>query len=303
MDQTLDEKTMRYSQIDHLTTMMPGYQYVFQPAHYFTHAAASLQRDEEGVGVFSKYPIVDTEYLLLSQNLSDLEDEHRRVVLHVVISIPAESYQFRGACTTGHVYNSSHCAKLLDVYTAHFPLSKAARQRHSKEVLTYIKQSRKGDIQIFGGDLNAEPSEDEIEVLLHKEVEHEYPNNIMLDTWLCHHPEPATGDSASDDERENALTFASDNATKRIDYVFVSAASSLPMEDICPNYPFPVKLPSGSPNSMKLKHVHPMFLIGQHHLPGTGDPENSDGMIDKNSPLYASDHRGLVVDLTMETHS
>lgn len=304
MDETLDQSKGRYNQMDHLSTLFPSYQFVFQAANLFPHAMEKQERDEEGVGIMSRYPIVDTDYLLLSQDYDDEEDEHRRVILHAVLSIPGRMRDSDSKCGTASVYNSTHCAELIDVFTTHFPLSKSARQRHTQELLQYVRHSRKGSIQILGGDLNAEPHEDEIRLL--SDPSKNPSAKYLLDAWLCHHAEPSTEDDASPEERMNSLTFASDNATKRIDYLFVSGQPEAMenMDEVCPHYPFPLpSIPDTSKisKSMKLKHIHAPFLIGQDYMEGSGDPEKSDGMVDKNSPLYPSDHRGLVLDISIET--
>eukprot|EP01138_Halocafeteria_seosinensis_P001418 gb/GECG01001454.1/.p1 GENE.gb/GECG01001454.1/~~gb/GECG01001454.1/.p1 ORF type:complete len:594 (+),score=68.91 gb/GECG01001454.1/:1-1782(+) len=306
MDETLDKSKGRYNQMEHLATLFPSYQFVFQPANLYPHAVENHERDEEGVGVMSRFPIVDSDYLLLSQNYDDAEDEHRRVVLHAVLKIPGVATSSYDKCTSGKLYNSTHCAALMDVFTTHFPLSKDARQRHTQEVLNYMANSKRGELQILGGDLNAEPHEDEIKMLngLLERKASGRARPKLLDSWLCHHEEPSTEENASTEERRHSLTFASDNATKRIDYLFVDAASVDDFDHVCPQYPF--RLEQGFDTaeifkSMKLRHLHPPFLIGQDYMEGSGDPEKSDGMVDKNSPLYASDHRGLVLDISIET--
>ena len=41
-----------------------------------------VQRDEEGPAISSKWPIVATNYVLLSRNASDEGDGHQRLALH-----------------------------------------------------------------------------------------------------------------------------------------------------------------------------------------------------------------------------
>ena len=50
-------------QVSHLTKYLTGYQYVYQPAMLYTDRLP--ERSEEGVAVFSRYPILSSDYILL----------------------------------------------------------------------------------------------------------------------------------------------------------------------------------------------------------------------------------------------
>lgn len=43
---------------------------------------------QEGVAILSKYPIIHTDYIQLSRNLTDHLDEHQRVCLGVTVTTP-----------------------------------------------------------------------------------------------------------------------------------------------------------------------------------------------------------------------
>ena len=45
-------------------------------------------RVEEGVAVFSKYPIVESEYLMMSRELDNEDDAHQRICLRVAVNTP-----------------------------------------------------------------------------------------------------------------------------------------------------------------------------------------------------------------------
>lgn len=45
------------------------------------------KRIEEGMMVFSKYPITNCDYHLLSRYAVDNEDRHQRILLHCVIHV------------------------------------------------------------------------------------------------------------------------------------------------------------------------------------------------------------------------
>ena len=52
-----------------------------------------FSRVEEGVAVFSRYPIVSHTYILLSRNTEDSEDAHQRICLCVTIATPEGEMQ------------------------------------------------------------------------------------------------------------------------------------------------------------------------------------------------------------------
>ena len=105
----------------------------------------SQQRDEEGPAIFSRWPILHSDYLLLSRNTSDEGDTHQRLCLHAVIDATPTS--------------PTHARTLVDVYTVHLSLSEAARNRSVPELLAFIKESARGDVVMLTGDMNAEPHE------------------------------------------------------------------------------------------------------------------------------------------------
>ena len=66
-------------------------------------------RVEEGVAIFSKFPILRQDYIILSRDYEDKQDDHQRVVLHATIQIPY----------LGNIH----------VYGTHLSLSEKARDR------------------------------------------------------------------------------------------------------------------------------------------------------------------------------
>ncbi len=92
-------------QVSQLARHLPDHQFVYQPA--MLYAERLLEREEEGLAVFSRYPIVSTDYRLLykygewmiqtehlqsmctlQRNDSDVEDNHQRICLHAELLIP-----------------------------------------------------------------------------------------------------------------------------------------------------------------------------------------------------------------------
>ena len=74
-------------------------------------------RVEEGVAILSKFPIIKQDYIILSRDFTDKQDDHQRVVLHATISVPY----------LGPVH----------VYGTHLSLSEKARDRYF--ILSFIR--------------------------------------------------------------------------------------------------------------------------------------------------------------------
>ena len=53
------------SQVSQLSSILPDYQFVYQPAMLYMDN--SQNRNEEGLAIFSRYPIVSYDYILLSR--------------------------------------------------------------------------------------------------------------------------------------------------------------------------------------------------------------------------------------------
>jgi endonuclease/exonuclease/phosphatase family metal-dependent hydrolase len=66
--------------------LLPEFYFHFQAA--MSYPEQVWHRVEEGTAVFSRYPIVDVGYTLLTRDFSRSEDEHQRAVLRVTISTP-----------------------------------------------------------------------------------------------------------------------------------------------------------------------------------------------------------------------
>lgn len=90
-----------HSQIEHLLDLLSSstaassskgsrqqpYQYVYQPAMAFHHDN-TFHREEEGVALLSKYPVISTEYMLLPRDYTDKQDGHQRICLYAEIDKP-----------------------------------------------------------------------------------------------------------------------------------------------------------------------------------------------------------------------
>ena len=100
---------------------------------------------DEGLAIFSKFPIVEVSHLKLSRDLHDMEDAHQRIILRTVLDTPI-----------GHV----------QVFNSHFALTVTARERAVVELWEWIQTFP--EPHIFMGDLNAEPDDIAIEFLTGK---------------------------------------------------------------------------------------------------------------------------------------
>lgn len=271
-----------HSQLQHLVDLLNNdpsslasnlqYQYIYQPAMAFqqgidSHTLSKI-REEEGLAIFSLYPIVNHDYLLLPQQFGDGDDEHRRICLHAEILVP-------------------HLG-LIDVYVTHLSLSERMRETSANAILQYAKEG-KGVAQFLLGDLNAEPHERSVQVLTgdaavdldDDEEEDASPRcssrDHFQDVWLEFYDEPSPG-SEDEWDRLEALTFPSCNPVKRIDYILWKNRYKKDEEE-------------------EKVHASAVRLLGQSATSDTIDQKSEGGgMLDLDSPVWASDHRALLAD-------
>ncbi|GAB5363460.1 hypothetical protein AAMO2058_000884900 [Amorphochlora amoebiformis] len=117
-------------QIKDLSKLLPGFQFIHQPAMLF-HQGDHLHH--EGLAIFSRFPILDTDYIKLSRDPSDGGDFHQRLCLRALISTPLGK---------------------LNVFVTHLSLSKDARIRTMEEIGEYVTGF--SGPSILMGDFNAE---------------------------------------------------------------------------------------------------------------------------------------------------
>ncbi|KAG7398172.1 hypothetical protein PHYBOEH_011495 [Phytophthora boehmeriae] len=234
-----------HAQVKHLADRLPGYQYVYQAAMSYLNSRNPYERIEEGPAIFSKYPIVSADYLLLSRDPNDPNDSHQRLCLHGVINFPQ----------WGEV----------DVYVTHLSLSERSREQTKLEIWEYMRQG-KGKTQVLLGDLNSEPQSLGIR-FLRGEAELLGQTTDMKDAWLEVHAE-AGPRSTDPGDRQHKFTFPSDNPSKRIDFVLYRGKGE----------------------------VKKCEIIGQEPTKDTKNYPDNVGMLHPSSPVFASDHRGVVVE-------
>ena len=106
---------LRDSQPQSLGLLLPEYQFVFQPA--MSYPEQVFIRVEEGLAVYSKFPIETHDYILLPRDRNDRDDVHQRIVLRVVVRTP---------------YGP------LQVLVSHFALTEQARDRAAVATWQYM---------------------------------------------------------------------------------------------------------------------------------------------------------------------
>ncbi|XP_071090459.1 uncharacterized protein [Haliotis cracherodii] len=178
------------NQAQHLADMLQGYQFVYQPAQLQPNSVKD-GRTEEGVAVFSRYPITSHHSLPLFRNQSNSADLHQRMCQHVEVQLPNQK--------TVHIFNT------------HLSLSHEAREQSVMEMWNYMRMFE--GAAILTGDLNAEPQENAIRYLREK--------TSLIDTWQHLH-----GNRGG--YTFNTLNKA---LTKRIDYIFVRRQNNVHILD------------------------------------------------------------------------
>ncbi|OQR94307.1 hypothetical protein THRCLA_08200 [Thraustotheca clavata] len=210
--------------------------YVYRGAMSYLNDRDPLEHIEEGPMIVSKYPIIHTDYKLLSRQVNDPNDVHQRLCLHAVVDVP----------NWGNI----------DVYVTHLSLSERSREQTMTEIWHYMQQGI-GVTQVLLGDLNAEPSSRGIQFLQGK-LTLSNEKTDLNDAWLeYHHNEPTNPDD---------MTFPSDAPVKRIDFILYRGKGSVESCDV----------------------------IGQAPTKDTASNPKTVGMLESNSPIYASDHRGVI---------
>ncbi|KAJ8316831.1 hypothetical protein KUTeg_004735 [Tegillarca granosa] len=188
------------NQIGHLAKILPEYQFIFTPGQLQPNSL-SEGRTEEGVALFSKYPMVSYHNILLFRNRSNSADLHQRVCQHIVIQHPVFG--------------------LINILNTHFSLSHEAREKSVVQIWRYI-QKLTGPV-IFLGDLNAEPQEKAIRFLRGEiSLDDEYTFEFR-DLWSYQHDDSETG------QTYNALE---ETLKKRIDYIFMKNHKHLKLVNI-----------------------------------------------------------------------
>ncbi|WAR20962.1 hypothetical protein MAR_014936, partial [Mya arenaria] len=150
------------AQVATVADWLQEYQFVYEPAQMQPNTIQD-GRTEEGVAIFSRYPIVHTQTYMLFINRSNSADTHQRILLRADIYIPI----------TGVVH----------VLTTHLSLSHEAREASVRQILEIVSQLP--GPAVFAGDLNAEPHEPAMTYLRGFRSQ----ETKFQDIWLHSYPE------------------------------------------------------------------------------------------------------------------
>eukprot|EP01038_Epipyxis_sp_PR26KG_P014002 gene14002-18780_t len=279
------------------------YYFAYQPAMNMFEMKKLVHRNEEGLLILSKYPIIDSDVLFLTRNLSDKSDDHQRIVLRVQIQIPII---LNNSCD-----NQMKQTTTVDILTTHLSLSSIARDESIKDIIKFSSCINHNNhtslipsqLQILTGDFNAEPHELALEYLINSSNYYHIncsgfddvinlSNNIdgnnydeiknqeepFIDSWIYnkqHH---------NDHVESEGFTFPASKPIKRIDFIFARNRSNN----------------NNNLNGHKLHmSIRNSRIVGNKPSSTTEylvDSREGLGMLDLDSPIWASDHFGLVTD-------
>ena len=319
------------------------WQYVYQPAMNLAEKGAWSHRHEEGVAILSRggggggqqqkgmiFPLRDIRTLYLPRALQESKDDHQRVVLHAVVRVGQGEGGLEAG--TGVGVGVGHAKVLL--MTSHFSLWAPARDLGVRYLLQSLsfphsssvadtgmegQQNKQTHVHILGGDLNAEPEERSLQILVEEE-------GLFKDSFVYART-LATGAGASANQvtgttpgagfgqvskwASRGLTFPTCNPVKRIDFLLIRNSSSFASSGERETGGLQIETKTEA-------HVLAHWEIGTHS-PKThrfigptpipqeqGDEQEEErnedlGMLDETSPLWASDHFGVVTDILIVT--
>ena len=257
-------------QMHHLLRRLgPGWHFTYNPSmNYFdAQRFARNGREEEGAAMLSRYPITETDFLLLPRFWDDSEDnQHQRQCLRARVQVPG----LWGA---------------VELFTTHLSLSERARNASVAAMWDFVlatsgegaarteelgETDQRPTLQVMLGDFNAEPDSAAIQYLQGLRTLGGSRTDLK-DAWLeAGHAEPEPR-SQDPEVRRNALTFPSDDPKKRIDLILYRRGGG------------------GGGGSVAVESV---VVVGQDAEASTKD-DPGHGMLDGDSPMWASDHRGV----------
>lgn len=168
------------------------YQYVAAAAMSFQEGDSEYV--QEGLAIFSRYPIKEHQRIRLSRDPTDGEDFHQRILLYARIEIP------------GWGRTSSD----LHVLVTHLSLSEKARTRTLREIGDFAAKLQ-GPVVLLG-DFNMEIKD------ANSVLETDFG---FQDAWRRTHPEAS---------EEKGWTFNSWEMKSRIDFVFVRNVSPIDIQ-------------------------------------------------------------------------
>lgn len=248
------------------------YHAAFQPAMSLFDMKRSRFFAAEGVAILCKSPLLQLERLLLPRQLNDTRDDHQRVSLRARVRLASGLH--------------------ADIVTTHLSLSEQARLDSVSAIRQQLLRaaSRPLDgklLQVAGGDLNAEPEEAAVRLL---EADAQEPLRL---TDLWRESRRLLRERKQEDGWDDVgFTFPVHSPEKRIDFLFLRTDLIDPSDRPC------------NCSSLASAEIEAVFLTGASPSPDTAHLHRSRaglGLLDADSPVWASDHRALVADLLLDS--
>jgi len=187
------------------------YHFIYQPAMVYTHSLPDYEI--EGLSFFSKYPILDSNFVSLSKDLTNPEDVHQRVCLRALIQTPHGK---------------------VNVFVTHMSLNNDSQERNAVEILHFA--DRYDYPQVLMGDFNCLPNATAIQFLIGNHTLSGKTGNFV-DAWatyatnqaphcdtngICTQPcTRATHNATCWETHGHTFNVLDDAPTKRIDFVLV----------------------------------------------------------------------------------
>jgi endonuclease/exonuclease/phosphatase family metal-dependent hydrolase len=213
------------------------YQFVFQPAMTYLNLQSYHHfHVDEGLAIFTKFPMREVSHKILSRDLTDSGDAHQRICLRALIEVPG-------------------CG-LINFLVTHLTLSDPARERTVMEIEDWVNElSVNGTPAVLVGDFNTLPSSPSFKFLIGEQYLKEKTGSFY-DAWTVKYP---NANSPSANKEEKGLTFPTWNREKRIDFVLVRE-NQLQLKDIylignltMPEPPLPITIEAKKQFEAKLQ--------------------------------------------------
>lgn len=275
-------------------------------------------RVEEGLAILSKFPLSEVEVLLLARDFTNKEDDHQRIVLKATMQHPLYSSNVDVFSTHWRFVPFSTLLNIIDIMLYMDSLAESSRVIAAKQVTKFIQDFSKIDnMQILGGDFNAEISEFSLQTLIRNKdtcIDTEFhsskPNETfpvieskgsLIDLWCA---------SNQQDSLAKGFTFPTNHPKKRIDFLLAFHPNNFQLQVL------DIRLIGKYPSKhsiVQLLHLHDEFQIDSngdvnesmtnediqqrslntHNKKLSYDDIKKNGMLNVKSATWASDHVGL----------
>ncbi|KAN0034168.1 hypothetical protein ACTFIV_000654 [Dictyostelium citrinum] len=248
----------------------------------------------EGLSIFSKHEISNTDSIKLSRDIKKTDDAHQRSCLRVEINFKKKQY------INNENNNNQHLeiSKKINIFTSHFSLETDGSKRNAYESLNWINSFKKP--HLFMGDFNLEPNENAIQFLLgnydinnyykhsangnNNNNNHNNNKNNLIDTWVEFSNHPNQGY-----EKNRQLQFLKDNEGV-VSVAGIEDTDRCKETDLVNGYTFPTLYSKPSKRIDFLLRSNDQFLsLIDFKIGG-----RCSKLSPFNSPFYASDHTSIM---------